>query len=75
MQALGARQERTCLSALRSADQLEAFVDEVIGEPVVLVANSVGGLSSLVMAANVRSHMHRMLSPRVSVAGGTPRLS
>ena len=36
------------------AEQLEAFVDEVVGEPVVVVANSVGGLSALAFAHNVR---------------------
>lgn len=36
------------------AEQLEAFVDEVVREPVVITANSVGGFPSLIFAHNVR---------------------
>lgn len=35
------------------ADQLEAFIDEVLGEAPILVCNSVGGLSALVLANKV----------------------
>lgn len=46
---------RCCLDsvALHDADQLEAFIDEVIQEPVVVVCNSVGGMSGLQLAHQV----------------------
>ena len=38
----------------RYADQLEAFIDEVIQEPAVVVCNSIGGMPALVLAKQVR---------------------
>jgi pimeloyl-ACP methyl ester carboxylesterase len=45
------------------AGQLEAFVDEVIGEPAVLVCNSVGGLAGLTLAQQVRQHSPSWFQP------------
>eukprot|EP00892_Ulva_mutabilis_P011250 jgi/Ulvmu1/8498/UM044_0032.1 len=49
------------------ADQLEAFIDEVIQEPAVVVCNSVGGLSALVLAKQAPSKVQAVQLMNISL--------
>lgn len=51
------------------ADQLEAFIDEVIQEPVVVVCNSVGGMSGLRLAHQAPEKVKAIQLLNISLRG------